>query len=198
MHENFLIVKLSLKVIFYRTDMLYCFRQCCLVTQDGSGNGLVPVWCQDITLTTLYWSVWQSGRNAECRLSCSGLNMLTHWGRVTHICVGNLTIIGPDNGLSPGRRQAIIWINAGILLIGPCGTNFSEILIGIQIFSFKKMHLKMSSAKWRLFCLDLDVLNQSNNPYCTTLCFSYLCIQILGIHVAANARNPLPSRTCLH
>ena len=26
---------------------------------------------------------------------------LTHWGRVTHICVGNLTIIGSDNGLSP-------------------------------------------------------------------------------------------------
>ena len=44
---------------------------------------------------------------------------LTHWGRVTHICVGNLTIIGSDNGLSPGRRQAIILTNAGILLIGP-------------------------------------------------------------------------------
>ena len=74
---------------------------------------------------------------------------LTHWGRVTHICVGNLTIIGPDNGLSPGRRQAIFWTNAGIWLIGPWGTNFSEILIGIQTFSFKKIHLKMSSAKWR-------------------------------------------------
>ena len=48
----------------------------------------------------------------------------THWGRVTHICVGNLTIIGPDNGLSPGRRQAITWTNAGILLIGPLGTNW--------------------------------------------------------------------------
>ena len=67
----------------------------------------------------------------------------THWGRVTHICVGSLTIIGPENGLSPGRRQAIIWTNAGILLIGPWGTNFSEILIDIQTFSFKKM----SSAK---------------------------------------------------
>ena len=44
-----------------------------------------------------------------------------------------LTIIGSDNGLSPGRRQAIIWTNAGtcILLIGPLGTNFSEILIEI-------------------------------------------------------------------
>ena len=78
---------------------------------------------------------------------------LTHWGQVTHICVGNLTIIGPGNGLSPGRRQAIIWTNAGILLIGPWGTNFSEISMGIQRFSFKKMHLTMSSAKWRPFCL---------------------------------------------
>ena len=82
----------------------------------------------------------------------------THWGRVTHICIGNLTIIGSDNGLSPERRQAIIWTNAGILLIGPLGTNFSEISIGIQTFSFKKMHFKMSSAKWRPFCLDLNVL----------------------------------------
>ena len=39
--------------------------------------------------------------------------------RVTHICVANLAIIGSDNGLSPGRRQAIIWTNAGILFIGP-------------------------------------------------------------------------------
>ena len=84
---------------------------------------------------------------------------LTHWGRVTHICVGKLTIIASDNGLSPGRRQAIIWTNAGILLIEPLGTNFSEILIGIQIFSFKKMRLKMSSAKWRRFCLGLNELN---------------------------------------
>ena len=83
---------------------------------------------------------------------------LTHWGRVTHICVSNLTIIGPDNGLSPGRRQAIIWTNAGILLIGPWGTNFSEISIGIYTFSFNKIHLEMSSAKWRPFCLVLNVL----------------------------------------
>ena len=72
---------------------------------------------------------------------------LTHWGRATHICVGKLTIIGSDNGLSPGRRQAIIWTNAGILLIGPLGTNFNEMLIEIYTFSFKKIHLKMSSAK---------------------------------------------------
>ena len=55
---------------------------------------------------------------------------LTHWDRVTHICVGKLTIIGSDIGLSPGRRQTIIWTNAGILLIRPLETNFSDILIG--------------------------------------------------------------------
>ena len=82
----------------------------------------------------------------------------THWGRVTHIGFSKLTIIGPDNGLSPGRRQAIIWTNAGILSIGPLGTNFSENLIGIQTFSFKKMPLKMSSTKWCPFCLGLNVL----------------------------------------
>ena len=59
---------------------------------------------------------------------------LTHWGRVTHICVGKTIIIGSDNGLSPGRRQAIIWTNAGILLIGPLGTNLNEILIEIHTF----------------------------------------------------------------
>ena len=42
---------------------------------------------------------------------------LSHWGRVTYIFVGNLTIIGSDNGLSPGRHQGIIWTNAEILLI---------------------------------------------------------------------------------
>ena len=83
---------------------------------------------------------------------------LAHWGRVTHICVGKLANIGSDNSLSPGRRQAIIWTNAGISLIGLFGTNFNEILIGIQIFSFKKMHLKMSSPKWRPFCLSLNEL----------------------------------------
>ena len=69
---------------------------------------------------------------------------LTHWGRVMYICISKSTSIGSDNGLAPGRRQAIIWIIGVILLIGPVGTNFSEILIKIHTFSFKNMHLKMS------------------------------------------------------
>ena len=77
---------------------------------------------------------------------------------MTHICVRKQTILGSYNGLSPDRRQAIIWTNAGLLLIGPLGTNFSEILIEILTFSFKKMRLKVSSAKRRPFCLGLNVL----------------------------------------
>ena len=68
-----------------------------------------------------------------------------------HICVSKLTIIGSDNGLSPGRHQAIIWNHAVTLLIGPLGTNLSEICIGIQIFSFTEMHFKMSSGKRQPF-----------------------------------------------
>ena len=78
-----------------------------------------------------------------------------------HKCAGKLAIIGSDNGLSTGRRQAIIWTNAEILLIGPLGTNFSEIFIGIHTFSFKKLHLKMSFAKWRPLCLNLNLLKLS-------------------------------------
>ena len=91
--------------------------------------------------------------------------ILTHWGRVTHICVGKQTIIGSDNGLSPGRRQAIIWTNAAILLIGTLETNFREILIEIQIFSYKTMGLKVSSAKWRPCCLGLNELNRVHSSF---------------------------------
>ena len=69
------------------------------------------------------------------------------------MCVSKRTIIGSDNGLSLGRRQAVIWTNDGIFLIGPLGTNFSEILIEIHKFSFKKMHLRMSSGKLQPSCL---------------------------------------------
>ena len=94
---------------------------------------------------------------------------LTHWGWVTHICASKLTIIGSDNGSAPGRRQAIIWTNAGILLIGPFGTNSSEIFIEIYIFPFKKMHLKMSSGNCRPFSLGLNVLNVSHQTNLTNL-----------------------------
>ena len=89
---------------------------------------------------------------------------LTQWNRVMHICISKLTIIGSDNGLLPGLCQAITWTNAGILLIEPLRTKFSEIIIGIPTFSFKKMRLQISSAKWRPFCLDLSGLLGTRKP----------------------------------
>ena len=79
---------------------------------------------------------------------------------MTHICVSKLTIISSANGLSPDRRQAIISINDGILLIEPIGTNFSEILIEIHTFSLKKIDLNISSGKRRTSCLGLNVLTR--------------------------------------
>ena len=61
----------------------------------------------------------------------------------------------------------------GILFIGPWETNFSEILIGIQTFSFKKMHLKMLSAKWRPFCLDLNVLRVCKETVKSRVCLMF-------------------------
>ena len=103
----------------------------------------------------------QTGFYHTCVLSVISLCVhakLTHWGWVTHICVGNLTIIGSDNSLSPDRRQPIIRTIAEILLIRPLGTNFSEMSIEIQTLSIKEMHLKMSSGQCRSLCLGLNVL----------------------------------------
>ena len=72
----------------------------------------------------------------------------------------NYTTTGLDNGLSPGGRQAIIWTNAEILLTAPFGTNFSEILFETRTFSFKKLHLKMSSGKWQSPFPGLKVLKK--------------------------------------
>ena len=108
--------------------------------------------------------------------------------RVTHICVSKLSTIGSDNGLSPGRRQAIIWTSAGILLIKPLGTNFSESFIEILIFSFKKMPLNVSSAKWRPFCLGLNVLMPSMERVIDGIPGSGLC-PISGMFSMSSSMN---------
>ena len=45
-----------------------------------------------------------------------------------------------------------------MLFIRTLGTNFSEILSEINTFSFRKTHLKMSSAKWLQIRIGLHVL----------------------------------------
>ena len=84
--------------------------------------------------------------------------MLTHWDRVMHVCVSKLTSISSDNGLSPARRQAIILTNAGILLIGPLGTNLSEILIEITYIFIKENAFENVVRKKRPFCHGLSML----------------------------------------
>ena len=78
-----------------------------------------------------------------------------------HICICNLTIIGLDNGLSPGRCQAIIWTNARILLIEPLGTNFSEIFnknsnIFIQENAFESVACEMAAILSQPQCVNKD------------------------------------------
>ena len=92
------------------------------------------------------WKEKISGMQKMSRCHLGPLWAHITWDQVMHICVNNLTITHSDNGLSPGRRQAIIWTNAGILLIWPVGKNFSEILIEIHTFSFKKT----SNNVWKL------------------------------------------------
>ena len=138
--------------------------------------------------------------------------MLTHWGRVMHKCVSKLTIIGSDNGLAP--------TNAGTLLIWPLGTNFSEISIEIHIFSFKKMHLKMSSGKWwplsRPQCVNyrvhllhkavIDNLISTPNEHCIFIVLpkrwkrllSWFLIHSLYCFVLLNPKVPVPYRFFHH
>ena len=108
------------------------------------------------------------GRKRNWTLACvreTVIMVLTHWGRVTHICVSALTTMGSDNGLAPGRCQTIIWTNDKILLIGYLETRFNVILFEIHIFSFKKIHFKMSSGKCRPCCRDRNLLKNKRIIY---------------------------------
>ena len=101
--------------------------------------------------------------------------ILTHWGRGTHTCVGILTSIGSDNGLSPGRRQAIVWTNAGILLIEPLGTNFSEFRIQnssifIQENAFENVVCEMASILSRPQCVNISRLRSRFQLYLFFFC----------------------------
>ena len=78
-------------------------------------------------------------------------------GRMTHDCA-LLAIVGCDKGLLPSRLHAIIWTNHGLCLLGPLGTNFSEIRIKIPESLYKKISSKMLFAKLRLFYFDCIML----------------------------------------
>ena len=75
--------------------------------------------------------------------------------------VSKLIIIGSDNSLT-GAKPLSETILEYCLLVH-LGTTFSEILIETETFSFKKIDLKMSSGKWRPFCIGLNVLHDQEN-----------------------------------
>ena len=135
--------------------MFHVYMQTCGYVE--SARWFYKLKCKSELISNLMqsWDMYILVLNDSCcvlRSWCT-VRALTHWGWVMHICVSKLTIIGSDN--------AIIWTNAGTLLIWPLGTNFSEILIQFWTFSFRKMHLKISSGECRPFCLGLTVLSSS-------------------------------------
>ena len=86
---------------------------------------------------------------------------------MTHICVSKLTTIGSDNGLSPGHY---IWTNAGILLIGPLRTNFSEILIKINPYISRK-------------CIWICCLENGGHFVSASMCWMYSVLSFAQILV---------------
>ena len=130
---------------------------------------LIPIWHKQLKCF-----------NMEARNTPTLNSQLIHWGRVTHVCIRKLSTFG--------RRQDIIWTNAGISLILTLRTNFCEILSEIHKFLFKKMHLKMSG-KWRPFCLGVNEII----PMCVGDAMSY-SFNSPGIHLTLLIYSNLSTR----
>ena len=102
------------------------YKICSFTCHRLSGRGIcqalglvlliVPICVRVASLALGMQSHWSS---IEEQSNCQA-KKLTHWGRVTHICVARLIIIGSDNGLSPDQHQAIIWTNARFFQLDPC------------------------------------------------------------------------------
>ena len=119
------------------------------------GMSLIKIRKQWTWLTILYHKLISD----QVKTTAIGLVWLTHWGRATHICVSKLTIIGSDNGLSPGRHQAIIWTIADWNIVNwthgnKLQWNFNRNSnIFIQENAFENVVCEMAS-----ICLRLNVL----------------------------------------
>ena len=102
---------------------------------------------------------WQGSWSNGAAHRDPGGGYLTHWGQETHICISKISIIGSDNGLLPGPLHYLnqCWDIDNFTPRNKLWYNINRKLI--HFYSFKKMHLKMSSGKWRPSCLSLNVLN---------------------------------------
>ena len=120
------------------------------------------VWTELVPIIYLIYN-WHSQSVTKSNYVFNGISWIfyevpffTHRGRVTHICVDNLTTIASDNGLPPSQHQAIIWTNVHWTLRNKLQSKSIE----MYTFSFRKMHLKMSPGKWRSIWFGLNVLTQ--------------------------------------
>ena len=86
------------------------------------------------------------------------VNGLINWGRVTHICVSKINHHWSREWFvawsAPSHYLNQCWIIVHWNLKNKLQWNLNKICT----FTFKKMHLKMSSVKWRPFCLGLNML----------------------------------------
>ena len=73
------------------------------------------------------------------------------------VYVSSLTLFGSDNALSSGRRQAIIWTNAGVLLIGPLG-------FGLNMLTDCHNHTDVNSIAPNEHFVNLPVCMSINPP----------------------------------
>ena len=148
----------------------YDTKACTNMTDDILNNFLLrELFKFQGILKQLFWVGNALAPNKKHIFYLTSKMVINHWGPVTHICVGNLTIIGSDNGLSPGWGQAITWTNVGILLIGPLENKLQwnihrNSYIFIQEDPFEKCGLKNGG----LFCLGLNVLmhHHSSGRHC--------------------------------
>ena len=137
-------ITISLGTIISATSKIFSIHHCCSVYY------CYLVWCM------LHRTLFQ-GR-PHILYNCfehEKYEVLTHWRRVTHTCVSTLTITGLDYCLTPGRRQVIVWTNAGTVLILPLG-NINGMLIEMQPFCWRKCTWKYRirngvSFSWRQY-----------------------------------------------
>ena len=144
-------------------------RQCRIIA--GSGNHYF-----DVMISALASQI--TGVSIVCSTVCfRHMSKKISKLRVTCLCEGNspvtsefpaqmvsnaenVSIRWRHHGFVVFRYQVITWNNTDMLAIASLGTKRNENCINVQKFSFIKMHLKVSSSKWRPFCTGPNVLNE--------------------------------------
>ena len=103
-------------------------------------------------------NITKSGHPRKSLWSMSQTKTLIHWGQVMHICVSKLRHHWLRQWLLACLAPNHYFDQCWLVVISPSRTYLNEILLDIQSFIFKKMHLKMLCAKWQPSCPGLKML----------------------------------------